>query len=182
MGGVRVPFLRPSQLKPSNHLKSEKDVIWIQKWKHTFTSIRGDWLIFKSQLTHLCFWMSFTPFFRFPSLSDGLSLSTQKSWLRDLFWRSKQRIWTQPLPAELLDEVGSVFGDLLGELNHVDASQDDVVGFHWIWTWERRAADTGRCCRTLNYTGIDSTGLCWSSFVYPHLPVSSSYIRMPRDQ
>lgn len=39
-----------------------------------------------------------------------------------------------PLPAELLDEVGSVFGDLLGELDHVDASQDDIVGFHWIWT------------------------------------------------
>lgn len=40
----------------------------------------------------------------------------------------------RPLPAELLDEVGSILGDLLGELNHVDASQYDVVGFHWIWT------------------------------------------------
>ncbi len=29
------------------------------------------------QLTHLCFWMSLTPFFRFPSLSEGLSLLTQ---------------------------------------------------------------------------------------------------------
>lgn len=40
----------------------------------------------------------------------------------------------RPLPAELLDEVGGVFGDLFGELDHVDASQDNVVGFHWIWT------------------------------------------------
>lgn len=32
--------------------------------------------------THLCFWMSFTPFFWFPSLSDGLSLSTQMFALR----------------------------------------------------------------------------------------------------
>lgn len=38
------------------------------------------------------------------------------------------------LPAELLDEVAGVLGDLLGELNHVDASQDDVVGFHRIRT------------------------------------------------
>lgn len=38
------------------------------------------------------------------------------------------------LPAELLDEVGSILGDLLGELNHVNASQYDVVRFHRIWT------------------------------------------------
>lgn len=38
------------------------------------------------------------------------------------------------LPAELLDKVGGVLSDLLGELNHVDASQDDVVGLHRIWT------------------------------------------------
>lgn len=38
------------------------------------------------------------------------------------------------LPAELLDEVGGILSDLLGELNHVDASQDDVVGLHGIWT------------------------------------------------
>lgn len=24
--------------------------------------------------TYLCFWISFTPFFKFPNLSDGLSL------------------------------------------------------------------------------------------------------------
>lgn len=38
------------------------------------------------------------------------------------------------LPAELLDEVGGILSDLLGELHHVDASQDDVVGLHGIWT------------------------------------------------
>ena len=45
----------------------------------------------------------------------------------------------QALPAELLDEVGSVLSDLLGELHHVDAPQDDVVGLHGVRTRERRA-------------------------------------------
>lgn len=55
------------------------------------------WHSCEYQLTHLCFWMSFTPFFRFPSLSEGLSLSTQKSRLRGAFWRWKQGIWTLQL-------------------------------------------------------------------------------------
>lgn len=42
------------------------------------------------------------------------------------------------LPAQLLDEVGSILGDFLGELNHVNASKDDVVGFHWVRARKRR--------------------------------------------
>ena len=45
----------------------------------------------------------------------------------------------QALPAKLLDEVGSVLSDLLGELHHVDAPQDDVVGLHGVRTREGRA-------------------------------------------
>lgn len=45
------------------------------------------------------------------------------------------------LPAQLLDEVGSILGDFLRELNHVNASKDDVVGFHRVrarkWRTER---------------------------------------------
>lgn len=62
-----------------------------------------------------------------------------------MYWTLKQH----HLPAELLDEVGSVLGDLLGELDHVDASQDDVVGLHWIWTWKWRTGDRNEHCRTL---------------------------------
>ena len=43
-------------------------------------------------------------------------------------------------PAQTLDEVGSTLGDLLGELDHVDASQDDVVRLHGVGTRERGAA------------------------------------------
>ena len=69
-----------------------------------------------------------------------------------------------PLPAELLDEVGSVFGDLLGELDHVDASQDDIVGFHWIWTWKWRTGDT-RDAVGQQTAMFDSTELYLSSSV-----------------
>lgn len=44
-------------------------------------------------------------------------------------------------PAESFDEGGGALGDLLGELDHVDASKDDVVGHHGIGTGKRRAAD-----------------------------------------
>ena len=43
-------------------------------------------------------------------------------------------------PAQTLDEVGGTLGDLLGELHHVDASQDDVVRLHGVGARERGAA------------------------------------------
>ena len=43
-------------------------------------------------------------------------------------------------PAQALDEVGSTLGDLLGELDHVNASQDDVVRLHGVRTREWGAA------------------------------------------
>lgn len=45
------------------------------------------------------------------------------------------------LPAESFDEGRGTLGDLLGELYHVDPSQDDVVGHHWIGPGKWRAAD-----------------------------------------
>lgn len=45
------------------------------------------------------------------------------------------------LPAESFDEGCGALGDLLGELYHVDPSQDDVVGHHWIGAGKWRAAD-----------------------------------------
>lgn len=79
--------------------------------------------------------MSLTPFLRFPSLSEGLSLPTQL-WLDTFPGDDNCELWLRerPLPAELLNEIGSVLGDFLWKLDHVDASQDDIVGFHWIWT------------------------------------------------
>lgn len=44
-------------------------------------------------------------------------------------------------PAESFDEGGGALGDLLGELDHVDASQDDVVSHHGIRARKWRAAD-----------------------------------------
>lgn len=44
-------------------------------------------------------------------------------------------IWTVKVrrqPAESFDEVSGTLGDLLGKLDHVDASQDDVIGLHGI--------------------------------------------------
>lgn len=50
-----------------------------------------------------------------------------------------EKLWDcNYLPAQLLDEVGSVLGYFLGELNHVNASQDDVVGFHRVRARKRR--------------------------------------------
>lgn len=48
------------------------------------------------------------------------------------------------LPAESFDEGGGALGDLLGELDHVDPSQDDVVGHHGIGARKWRAADSER--------------------------------------
>lgn len=44
-------------------------------------------------------------------------------------------------PAEPFDEGGGALGDLLGELDHINASQDDVVGHHGIGPGKWRAAD-----------------------------------------
>lgn len=43
-------------------------------------------------------------------------------------------------PAESFDEGRGALGDLLGELDHVDASEDDVVGHHGIGAGKWRAA------------------------------------------
>lgn len=43
-------------------------------------------------------------------------------------------------PAESFDEGRGALGDL-GELDHVDASEDDVVGHHGIGAGKWRAAD-----------------------------------------
>ena len=136
--------------------------------------------------------MSFTPFFKFPRRSDGLSLQRHYNHIRTVksltillsitkvlrvlalkrlivisavkcliigfYGRSclglgpqsvvgKQGLELmasvhelgQALPAQLLDEVGSVLSDLLGELHHVDAPQDNVVGLHGVRTREGRA-------------------------------------------
>ena len=135
--------------------------------------------------------MSFTPFFKFPRRSDGLSLqghynnigtvnslniplsitkvlrlfalklliSMSSCEMSDhlFLWSFLLGAWTKvckkqgfehlasvyhvglALPAELLDEVGSVLCDLLGELHHVNAPQDDVVGLHGVRTREGRA-------------------------------------------
>ena len=61
---------------------------------------------------------------------------TQAAEVQSLFWRfelNSHCATQRPLPAELLYEAGGILGDLLGELDHVDASQNDVVGFHWVW-------------------------------------------------
>ena len=43
------------------------------------------------------------------------------------------------ITTQLLDQVGCVARDLLGELNGVYPSQDNVVGLHWVRAGERRA-------------------------------------------
>lgn len=47
-------------------------------------------------------------------------------------------------PAEPFDKVSSTLGDLLGKLDHIDASQDDIVGVHWITARKRRTSDKER--------------------------------------
>lgn len=44
-------------------------------------------------------------------------------------------------PAEAFDEVSSALGDLLGELHHVDASEDDVIGHHRVRAREGRTRE-----------------------------------------
>lgn len=81
------------------------------------------------------------------------------------------------LPAQLLDEVGSILGNFLWKLNHVNASKDDVVGFHRVGARKRRTErHSERHSEQVNDRGASSRK------DDPYLPVSSSYIRIPRDQ
>lgn len=65
--GSFLQALPVETFKPPNQRQSSVSFVL------DFTSDKSE----QFPLTHLCFWMSLTPFFRFPSLSEGLSLSRQ---------------------------------------------------------------------------------------------------------
>ena len=44
------------------------------------------------------------------------------------------------VPAQLLDELAGAPGDVAGEVDGVDALQDDVVGLHGVGAGEGRGA------------------------------------------
>lgn len=134
MGGVRVPFLRPSQLNPSYHLNTERktselclcSIVYV---RHSFASLANSLVLL--DVFHAILLVP-QPLWRIISVHTNVCIEKTAPWLT---WRSSWDV----LPAELLDEIAGVLRDLLGELNHVNAPQDDVVGLHRIWTWERGA-------------------------------------------
>ena len=62
--------------------------------------------------------------------------------------------------------------ELSRELELFKSSQDDVVDFHWIWSCEGRPRETREGLLTRSELREGRT----------YVPVSSSYIRIPRDQ
>lgn len=61
-----VKALKPSKRESSTSWSMQNDIL---QWENE--QIR---IIFIQRHAHLCFWMSLTPFFKFPSRSEGLSL------------------------------------------------------------------------------------------------------------
>lgn len=64
------PFAQPFPVKAFKPSVVIKDNIRLRSNSKPIITVHKTIL----HTTYLCFWMSFTPFFKFPSLSDGLSL------------------------------------------------------------------------------------------------------------
>ena len=56
--------------------------------------------------------------------------------------QSKFQASRKHLPAEFLDEILCVLGDLPGKVDRVDPLKDEVVRLHWVCAGEGRAAQT----------------------------------------
>lgn len=71
---LRLDITPPMGLKGRMNLHDGKEMAFGGKLKCLKCPFLGLELMDAGEDTYLCFWMSFTPFFKFPNLSDGLSL------------------------------------------------------------------------------------------------------------
>lgn len=178
-GESMVPWRSPSQLKPSNHLE-HKERCWHDNSRQRDIEAQTS----VSRLTCV---------FGCPSLhSSGSPVS-----LRGCPWKHQHHKCTEPqssrcefeflnnnnnnindkTPAEAFDKVGGALGDLLWELDHIDASQYDVVGLHGIRAWKWRTAGWKGF---VEFSRNLSNDMTVRGSIY--LPLSSSNTRIPRDQ